>query len=1279
MLKKVIFHIFLLLLISLNSGCGIFDPAIGAAPDADTASPGAPAVPAVAEVVAPDPAKQWRKLDLKRYPDAHTILLDDLEEVSYNCDGTYQRNDESWTLIVTDAGRQDMRTITLHFNSFYNKPPVIDISVIKPDGRILKPALQKNITIEPGQMQSNIYDPANKVLNVGIPDLAVGDIVHAKWSMQTVRPRMKGVWCDIAVLQSTAPVLRYKYRISAPEKCPLQSIAVKDEVKGTLKKSVRKENGRIVYEFDADNVPQIVPEPDMPPWYLHAMRVLTSTAKDWQTISRWYHDLCEARLKAVSPELVKHARKLAEGKQGKAAIRALFDFVSKEIRYTGVTNEDTAPGYEPHDVKDTFAQKHGVCRDKAALLAAMLREVGFESFMVLFMAGDPKDGEIPNNYFNHAITGVKMPDGELILMDPTDENSSELLPAYAMDKSFLCATAQGDILRRTPVIAPEKNMLLVRSRGVIDENYQLVLKTELIFKGINDNIYRGAFARWTPEYRRQFIASALKKALPGAVVKRVEILPEDVRDLGKEFKLIIESSVPDFVDIQWGAGLLRMPYLSNGFGALNFMLDDSMLAARRYPLQLFSTAGVHEDIQLELPAALKVIALPEYENMDDQLLEIRNSVTAKGRVLSAQRGVKLKKVEVAAGEYAAFRKALLDYLKAENNRIIVKRSFDDKQVEFPAAPAVLENSEIEVNIESLKSYVVTCKQKIKVLDYSGVKDFSEITVPFVDGVSTAEFITGSVVSPEGNTVPVELETVKVMDVGSNAAPRYPQGKKIIVPLPGVKPGSIIEYQWRIRFFDRPDSSYVYSLWRKLPVVNSVVEFKYPEKLRKKLRLALPDAGFRIVKSSSRRVCSVKVYSGDQIMMPQEPGTPPAEFFSPFAGISWFDNYEYCRKVVQTIERAAAHAPMAAETAEKLTAGKQSLREKVKALRDYIEKNIRHAGLELDVLGLKYITPADTTLREGYGNSLDRAVLFYAMLKSIGVENIETILASGVPDVPAAEANFQRLPCNFFDTVILIVQSENGELLLNDNDEYSVLESYRHAGKIALNCANGEIFSLIGCGPEFQDKLHSSWVVKMLPEGRAEFTLSESYYGNIYAEYNRFFANVKPKKEQQFWEQRLSGVLAGGEILEKSRNFELYPGKTEMRFTVDDFWKKSGNFITFTLPDAGFADLIRTAGKRTLPYWFTTPFARKAVFSVSVPEEWQFCELAGSKFEFELPGYSARVSQNVQVEPGWLNVELASSISGTMYIAPQAYLLLENLQKKLSDPAGRTFLFKTTGN
>ncbi len=58
---------------------------------------------------------------------------------------------------------------------------------------------------------------------------------------------------------------------------------------------------------------------------------------------------------------------------------ALYRWVAQEIRYLGLTLETEAPDFEPHPATMTFDRRAGVCRDKAALLTAMLRMAGFEA------------------------------------------------------------------------------------------------------------------------------------------------------------------------------------------------------------------------------------------------------------------------------------------------------------------------------------------------------------------------------------------------------------------------------------------------------------------------------------------------------------------------------------------------------------------------------------------------------------------------------------------------------------------------------------------------------------------------------------------------------------------------------------------------------------------------------------------------------------------------------------------------------------------------------------
>ncbi len=93
-------------------------------------------------------------------------------------------------------------------------------------------------------------------------------------------------------------------------------------------------------------------------------------------------------------------------------IKSIFYFVSKKIRYMGLTPEKDRPGFEPHDVEITFGKKYGVCRDKAALLVSMLREAGMERLPGAHQRWrQTRTRKCPTPDFNHAIVSVQLPEG----------------------------------------------------------------------------------------------------------------------------------------------------------------------------------------------------------------------------------------------------------------------------------------------------------------------------------------------------------------------------------------------------------------------------------------------------------------------------------------------------------------------------------------------------------------------------------------------------------------------------------------------------------------------------------------------------------------------------------------------------------------------------------------------------------------------------------------------------------------------------------------------------
>lgn len=450
-------------------------------------------------------------------PEAALILLDDRERVSVNADGTAVTTDECTYLIKNYDGLRRMRSLRMHYNADYGSLEVTALSITKPDGRriVLDPGKLSTVAVEDSQMESAIFDPAHKVLCVNVPGLEIGDTLEVATVEKLTKPRMPGEWSGIAVMQADHPIRSYEYTVELPEGKPLRAVCVKDEVPGTLKSGTREEKGRKIYWWRATDVPQAVPENAMPPMYSCTQRVLLSTVGTWEEVSRWYHRLCAPRLAAVSDGMRAKVAELTAGKRdGLEKIHALFQFVSQNIRYTGITDEESAPGYEPHDVSRTFERRHGVCRDKAALLAAMLDLAGFKAFPVLFMAGAPKDKEVPNIYFNHAITGVEMPDGSTLLMDATFETTAELFPAYLAGDPFLPAKETGGKLDTAPPVKAENNLLEIATEMAPDGAGGKTIVTAMKFTGVYDQMYRAAFSRWTWNETADFFAAKLRKIFP---------------------------------------------------------------------------------------------------------------------------------------------------------------------------------------------------------------------------------------------------------------------------------------------------------------------------------------------------------------------------------------------------------------------------------------------------------------------------------------------------------------------------------------------------------------------------------------------------------------------------------------------------------------------------------------------------------------------------------------------------------------------------------------------
>ena len=289
-----------------------------------------------------------------------------------------------------------------------------------------------------------------------------------------------------------------------------------------------------------------------------------------------------------------------------SVVRALFDFVSREVRYMGAMAESEAPGYEPHDVSLTFDNRYGVCRDKAALLVAMLRMAGIDAWPVLINVGPRKDPDVPQPYFNHAIVAADSgdPDDPYLLMDPTSETTRSLLPEYLCEMSYLVAREEGEGIRETPPLPVEENLLRAETVYTLHGDASADVTTTLTFLGVNDAAYRQYFASRPRDDVRAFFERVLA-GVPGAVLTGWELRPaqEELRTSPEPLVARIDYAIAEAAREAEGGrtALLDPPSLAAEFAIASRVVGDLGLEKRRFPLVTDYPCGFEETVEFRLP------------------------------------------------------------------------------------------------------------------------------------------------------------------------------------------------------------------------------------------------------------------------------------------------------------------------------------------------------------------------------------------------------------------------------------------------------------------------------------------------------------------------------------------------------------------------------------------------------------------------------------------------------------------------------------------------------
>ena len=316
------------------------------------------------------------------------------------------------------------------------------------------------------------------------PQLREGSHTHVVWRLTQKTPPLLGfdVWAE-PPMQSPVGVGRIS--IDAPA-----AVALHWAARGGFEVADRTERGQrtivatIRDTHASEEEREMVDPADFQPLFL-----ATSLAR-MQDVGATYWRQSHDRA-VVTPEISALAARLAGGRSDEDAARAVYDWVTANIRYVAVYL-DPNDGWVPHQAQSVLEHGYGDCKDHVVLIQALLGSLGIRAEAAMVDWGERTVAAplwVPQ--FNHAIVYLPQFDRYLNPTDPYARYGS--LDVRLAGKPTVLATPEG-ALGHTPAGRPEDNVyrmdsdVVVAADGGIDGSATFKLSASL------ESTLRGAMA-----------------------------------------------------------------------------------------------------------------------------------------------------------------------------------------------------------------------------------------------------------------------------------------------------------------------------------------------------------------------------------------------------------------------------------------------------------------------------------------------------------------------------------------------------------------------------------------------------------------------------------------------------------------------------------------------------------------------------------------------------------------------------------------------------------------
>ncbi len=604
----------------------------------------------IKSAVPPDVMEILSKVpDKSKFPNAGGYVIKDEDVYTLNSDGTYKVVSHYIFKIYEDRAVDG--NISTGYAFERESAKILMGRTIAEDGSVynLDPKeIKEGDMFRGAQFYSNTY----KIMSATLPNVKKGSIIEYKIERNIFKPIIEGYFTPSIYFGSIEPAYEIRLEVRMPKGKKLHWIAKNfdrifdknfESIKGSAKPEITEHANYDSYVFKANNVPEVIQEPFMPPSKDVVPRVQCSAYENWDKIYEWDIQNLGTNMSQVSEELKKKAAELTKNcRTNDEKVAAIYHFVQQEIRYISIKG-DVVAGRAGHPAKQVFENKYGDCTDKSILMGAMLGSLGITCYPAALLAGGGDwDPEVAHIDSNHKISFLSY-DSKEIFLDSTSQNTR--FPFFRADdhgRNCLVSQARRMVRSGTPL---SNNKL--RCEGAIGLDGSITVSGKRELDGHYESNIRGRNKSLKESEIKDNFKRALNLTLPGVELKSLNYT--DLMDLDKPVVETFEYSAPNAVITAGELMLFAVP-------GYDLKFNEVSLKERNYPIDYAHLTNSETVYTFTLPKGYKVKYLPAKIEVENKYMSYRAEFTKSGEdkvVFSDKLERKLRMVDPA--DYNAYK------------------------------------------------------------------------------------------------------------------------------------------------------------------------------------------------------------------------------------------------------------------------------------------------------------------------------------------------------------------------------------------------------------------------------------------------------------------------------------------------------------------------------------------------------------------------------------------------------------------------------------------------